>query len=269
MDGMKVLFAKNGPYTKLLLRLTSAAAVFFILDLVVVLSSEEGVWHYLALLLPLPFFTWYFVWIRRNWESLKVDWNVHHALRTKEQTERRQARQVERQERAERARELERLRNLERQRHAEQAEEAERQREIERQRQRLYSISDMLAATPKQFEHMVERILRRQGYNLVVVGGAGDQGVDLRGTGPDGAEVIVQCKRQQQQSRIAPKVIRELAGSVGMQRAEVGIFVTTTWFSESARVAAADAHVKLILVDANLLTQLAGSDHWQGAWEGG
>ena len=147
--------------------------------------------------------------------------------------------------------------------------EAERIREAERQRHHLYSISDMLNASPSGFESMVMRILARRGYNLVVVGGAGDEGVDLKGTGPNGEVVVVQCKRYQQSKVIGPATVRELSGTMGMQKARVGILVTTSFFSDNARIVASNSPDKLLLVDGTLLVQLAGSRQHLQKWEGG
>ncbi len=216
------LFDKHGRYTAVLITLTKTAFVWFVVILAIVLVANDKTTG-LLLLPSLPFFAWFLVYVQRNWAGLVVDWQLHR----REQGQKNQ-----------------------------QAKE-----EQERQREQLYSISDMLQASSKEFEYMVQRILQRRGYKLVVVGKAGDQGVDLRGTGPNGEAVIVQCKRQVQISRIQPNVVRELIGSVNSEGADVGILATTTFFGEQAQRAAAKARVRIVLLDGSDLTMLAGTSY--------
>ncbi len=220
---MDDLFDEHGRYTAALITLTKTAFVWFVVILAIVLGANDKTTGLLLLLPPLPFFGWFLVYVQRNWARLVVDWQLHRS---------------------------------------EQAQKNQRAREEqERQREHLYSISDMLQASSKEFEYMVQRILQRRGYKLVVVGKAGDEGVDLRGTGPNGEAVIVQCKRQVQTSRIQPNVVRELIGSVNSEGADVGIFATTTFFGEQAQRAAAKARVRIVLLDGSDLTMLAGTSY--------
>jgi len=235
------LFAMNGPYSVLLLKLTKFALVWLVVIFPVLIFGEDRTTSVILLLPSLLLFIWFIVYFQRNRAGLVADWQQQRRDRAGKEwlakEERKKANALE------------------------QEQDLVRQREQNRQREHLYSISDMLNASSKEFEYMVGRILERRGYNLIVVGGAGDEGVDLRGTGPNGEVVIVQCKRQIQSSRIQPSVIRDLIGTVNSEGADLGIFATTTFFGEHAERAAAKARVRLCLLNGSDLTILAGSSY--------
>ncbi|MEY9846452.1 restriction endonuclease [Streptacidiphilus sp. MAP5-3] len=116
-----------------------------------------------------------------------------------------------------------------------------------RRQDRLWREQDAIAAghrtlaevdqmTGTQFEDLVAALCRRDGCTEVVrVGGAGDNGADVRGLLPDGRTMVVQCKRYAPRNAIPAREIRDLMGALQHHRAQVGIFVTTTRFTRPAQ----------------------------------
>ncbi|RAJ61782.1 restriction system protein [Streptomyces sp. Amel2xB2] len=86
-----------------------------------------------------------------------------------------------------------------------------------------------------EFEEHVAELCRRDGCGEVQrVGGAGDDGADVRGRLPDGRSMVVQCKRYAASRPIPPRDLRELAGSRVHFAADVAVFVTTSRFTDKA-----------------------------------
>ncbi|MFC9585908.1 restriction endonuclease [Streptomyces yangpuensis] len=86
-----------------------------------------------------------------------------------------------------------------------------------------------------QFEDFVADLCRRDGCTEVRrVGRTGDDGADVRGRLPDGRTVVIQCKRYHPKRRISSGEVRNLLGSQVHFKAEVAVFVTTTYFSGPA-----------------------------------
>ena len=82
---------------------------------------------------------------------------------------------------------------------------------LEMLRNSLLSTVDLM--TGAQFERYFAQLLRLRGHRSVqVVGGAGDGGVDVLATTPDGAQAAYQCKRQK--TTVSVQVVRQLLGSV-------------------------------------------------------
>lgn len=97
------------------------------------------------------------------------------------------------------------------------------------------TLAEVDLMTGTQFEDLVAALCRRDGCTEVVrVGGAGDNGADVRGLLPDGRSMVVQCKRYAPRNAIPAREIRDLMGALQHHGAQVGIFVTTTRFTRPA-----------------------------------
>ena len=105
-------------------------------------------------------------------------------------------------------------------------------------------VAELYALSPRAFEHFVGELFERRGYTVEVRGRAGDLGVDLALTRPDGRRAIVQCKRYRHQ--VGPDIVRELFGTMVHERAFHGFLVTTAEISDAARQWAADKPITLI-----------------------
>lgn len=86
-----------------------------------------------------------------------------------------------------------------------------------------------------EFEDYVAGLCRRDGCTKVRrVGGANDQGADVRGHLPDGRSMVVQCKRYAPHRTVPSPEMRQLLATKVHFGADAAIFVTTTRFSGAA-----------------------------------
>jgi len=94
------------------------------------------------------------------------------------------------------------------------------------------TLTEVDAMSGTEFEGFVAGLCRRDGCTHVqVVGGAGDNGADVRGLLPDGRSFVIQCKRYTPSSAIASREMRDLLGARVHFKADLAIFVTTTRFT--------------------------------------
>lgn len=122
-------------------------------------------------------------------------------------------------------------------------------------------LDELLALTPTQFEEAIARLLVGQGYRDVErVGGAGDQGIDLRCKDASGRSTIVQCKRYAPSRVVGAPLIQHFFGMIVHDGAEHGIFVTTSSFTAPARELA--LHRDIQLIDGAELTR-----HYDAGWQ--
>jgi restriction system protein len=121
------------------------------------------------------------------------------------------------------------------------------------------------AMTGPQFERYFADLLRLRGHHGVrVVGGAGDGGVDILATAPDGRAVAYQCKRQV--ANVSVQVVRQLIGSVTVEHyGKAPCLVTTAYLTKPAADLARQSGVQVVnrpmlgklMADARL--QLSGA----------
>ncbi|MEV5082349.1 restriction endonuclease [Streptomyces sp. NPDC056159] len=115
------------------------------------------------------------------------------------------------------------------------------------------------ALTPYEFEDFVAWLLQRDGcLDVKRVGGAGDDGVDVRGRTVLDRPVAVQCKHLS--NKVSPRQVREFLGAViAEHRDGVAVFVTSSYFTKNADEFGV-AH-GLVLVNMQQLVSWAG-----GSW---
>jgi restriction endonuclease Mrr len=141
---------------------------------------------------------------------------------------------------------------------------------IEQERQerekiaRLRSLGDILVLTPREFEELVGKLLTYNGLqNVRHIGGSGDLGVDLTALDTHGNTVIVQCKRYAPGNSVGSRDIQSFIGMMNVHyKAEKGIFVTTTRFTQPASDLA-EAH-DILLIDGDRLVKLLQSMQGSG-----
>ncbi|WP_214412234.1 restriction endonuclease [Sphaerisporangium fuscum] len=112
------------------------------------------------------------------------------------------------------------------------ARRARRQRDhFLRANARLEAIDEM---TGERFEHLVAELLRRDGFRKVsVIGKAGDGGVDVVATAPDGGRFAVQCKRWS--NNLGSPHVRNFLGALAHAYAgHTGVLVTSSGFTPPA-----------------------------------
>jgi hypothetical protein len=114
------------------------------------------------------------------------------------------------------------------------------------------AVADMM--TGPQFETYFAGVLPLCGFrDIQVVGKAGDGGVDILATDPQGVPVALQCKRQV--ARIPVHIVRELIGSVSHEHAgRLPYLVTTSSLTKKAAALARSAGV--IVIDRRKLDKL-------------
>lgn len=124
-------------------------------------------------------------------------------------------------------------------------------------------------SSPRFFEHLVVDLLVAMGYGgsrsdaAQVVGRAGDGGID--GTIKEdklGLDVVyIQAKRWE--GTVGRKEIQSFTGSLEGERANKGVFITTSTFTDEARDYVKKIGKKIVLLDGKQLTQLM-IDHGVG-----
>jgi restriction system protein len=125
-------------------------------------------------------------------------------------------------------------------------------------RRAVKSLEELIALSPREFEHYVADLFERKGYSVTVRGRSGDLGVDLEIAQPDGRRAIVQCKRYRH--AIGPDIVRELFGTMIHEMVHHGFLVTTAEITTAAREWAKGKPITLI--DGPTLVRLAsGKTH--------
>lgn len=124
-------------------------------------------------------------------------------------------------------------------------------------------------SSPKFFEHLVVDLLVAMGYGgsradaAQVVGRSGDGGID--GTIKEdklGLDVVyIQAKRWE--GSVGRKEVQSFTGSLEGERANKGVFITTSTFTDEAREYVKKIGKKIVLLDGAQLSQLM-IDHGVG-----
>ncbi|MFH8472489.1 restriction endonuclease [Streptomyces sp. NPDC018000] len=97
------------------------------------------------------------------------------------------------------------------------------------------------AMTGTEFEDFVVDLCRRDGSTDVRKGGGShDNGADVLGVHPDGRSMVIQCKRYTPKSKIPSREVRDPLGAMVHFKADVAIFVATTYFSGPAEKSATE-----------------------------
>jgi len=99
----------------------------------------------------------------------------------------------------------------------------------------------------QDFEHQVAWVLNiTTPYKAVVVGGAGDGGVDIKVYAGEQLVGIVQCKRYDMSRPLPPGYIRELYATKQQFGVKTAYLVTTTTFTKESEAEAKRLGIKLI-----------------------
>ncbi|HZC08096.1 MAG TPA: restriction endonuclease [Ktedonobacterales bacterium] len=110
------------------------------------------------------------------------------------------------------------------------------------------TLEALRALTPTEFELTVGAFLQRNGYRDVRhTGGGGDLAADLTCRDAGGARVVVQCKRYCARSAVTSPEMQLFIGMIYTHhRADYGIFVTTSTFTQPARALAQQHGIRLL-----------------------
>ncbi|MGA4960360.1 restriction endonuclease [Streptomyces lavendulocolor] len=149
---------------------------------------------------------------------------------------------------------------------------AQRQRAAQWERARSqglrYALSQLDALHHRQFEHAVRDLMRRDGCtDAVQVGGAGDNGADVKATDPYGRRWVVQCKHRRaglSGAAVGTPDLHVLNGTGRpVHKGDVIVLVTNGKFSKPALEFARSQ--RLHLVDRTLLAEWASGS--RPLWE--
>ncbi|NJP43242.1 restriction endonuclease [Actinacidiphila epipremni] len=131
-----------------------------------------------------------------------------------------------------------------------------------------YALSQLDVLHHRQFEHAVRDLMRRDGCrDAVQVGGAGDNGADVKATDPFGRRWVIQCKHRRDGDRgsaVGTPDLHVLNGTARqLHGADVVVLVTNGRFSANCPPLAKSQ--RLHLVDRRLLGMWASGS--QPIWE--
>jgi hypothetical protein len=110
----------------------------------------------------------------------------------------------------------------------------------------------------RDFEELCKTVFERLGYRDVKLGpGRGDLGADIIMESPRHEKIVVQCKHHLGKG-IGRSAIDELYATAKRFNADVGMLVTTGYFTENAKKCALDLYdVRLELIDLKDFKRLA------------
>ena len=96
---------------------------------------------------------------------------------------------------------------------------------------------DLHRLSPREFEELVAELISRLGYDIHLMPGTRDGGVDIIASRSDSLaqqRLLVQCKRYRPDRRVGVEKVRELYGVVQQERATGGVIATTSYFTKGA-----------------------------------
>lgn len=122
-------------------------------------------------------------------------------------------------------------------------------REERRMRQKAadLTLTELQKMDSDEFERLVKQLFRAFGYKVRPhKPGPGDHGVDIDLDAPNGDHVVVQCKRYATTHKVGEPDLQRFGGSVGHFHAKRGIFVTSSYFTSSAKQFAKENVLELV-----------------------
>jgi restriction system protein len=104
-----------------------------------------------------------------------------------------------------------------------------------RKRQYSPSIEQIDRASPSDFERIVQKLMERDGLKAEVIGGRGDQAVDVLAVNMAGNRIAVQCKHTVTGRKVGAAVLYQINGTArDVYSAEESIVVTNGTFTKDA-----------------------------------
>jgi len=122
---------------------------------------------------------------------------------------------------------------------------------------RLYSDPALIwSLTARRFEELVAELLDRKGYAVELTPPTRDGGFDIAAVRKDGVGsflYLVECKRFVPPNKVGVQAVRPLYGVVEARRANGGVLVASTYFTDKARQFEQDVKTRLSLCDYDVL----------------
>ena len=98
---------------------------------------------------------------------------------------------------------------------------------------RLGRIDFLLKETPQEFENTVAAMFNKLGYSVRQTPYSNDGGKDAVAT-KDGKKVLIECKRYDKNNLVGRPDLQKFYAAVMEERADMGIFVTTSGFARTS-----------------------------------
>lgn len=123
--------------------------------------------------------------------------------------------------------------------------------QISKNKNLIYEVS------PREFEQIVEQLLRNEGFETRLTKQTRDGGKDIVAIkkGINGKPIVfyVECKRYAQENKVGAKIVRELYGVQTAEKVNKACIVTTSGFTSDAIKWAEEQNVMIDLVDGDAL----------------
>lgn len=137
-------------------------------------------------------------------------------------------------------------------------------------------LENVKALSPSFFERLVVKLLLRMGYGVsgeesgLVLGGPGDKGVDgviwQDKLGLD--RIYIQAKRWDDKRPVSGPVATQFVGALGRKKANKGVLMTTSSFTDDAKNCVEEVTQSIVLIDGERLAELM-IEHGLGVEETG
>jgi hypothetical protein len=111
---------------------------------------------------------------------------------------------------------------------------------------------DLRNLDPNEFERFIAELLRRDGMSIQMTGRGRDGGRDILAWPSDlslGSVLLVECKRYAASRKVDVRMVRALYGVLEAERANMGMIVTTSNFTQPAREFERSVKNRLVLRD--------------------
>ncbi len=124
-------------------------------------------------------------------------------------------------------------------------------------------IERVLQISPARFERLVVELLVKMGYGGTLPDAgkmtklSGDEGIDgVIKEDKLGLDMIYLQAKRWKDSSVGRPEIQKFVGALAGQKAQKGVFITTSFFSKEAREYAANLQQKVVLIDGEQLAEL-------------
>lgn len=118
-----------------------------------------------------------------------------------------------------------------------------------------WSHSDLFAASPIEFEHLVAALFADMGYEVFVTEAQADKGIDV--IARNAQEVLaIQVKQYSRGNTIGRPTVQQIIGAMAQAGADQAIIVTSAGFTQTAIQASRELSNMIELIDGKQLVQL-------------
>jgi len=123
-------------------------------------------------------------------------------------------------------------------------------------KKKMITIENLLKLKPREFEVFCSDILRQLGYTSVrLTTFTRDEGFDFSFI-INGVFVLGECKRYGPKSKVRPVEVSRLVDAIGRKKAQKGIFITTSSFTDACKKEQKERDVDIEFWDGNYLMNL-------------